>query len=99
MANITDVKNSGLLDSLINSIHPYAIILYGSYLKGEDVETSDIDLLIISKAKKEIDLKKFENILKRKIHVIINQDLKKLPKNLREEIINGFVLYGYLKNG
>lgn len=98
MANIASIKDSGLLDFIVNSIYPKTIILYGSYLRGEDLESSDVDLLIISKAKKEINLKKFEHILKRKIHLMIKQDLKKLQKNLRTEIINGFVLYGCLKN-
>jgi len=98
ITNITNIKESGLLDFLINSTYPNAIILYGSYLRGEDIELSDIDLLIITKKKKELNLEKFEKILKRKIHIILENDLKKLNKNIRIDVINGFVLYGYIKN-
>jgi len=52
------------------------------------VEDSDIDLLIISKVKKRLEIEKFEKILHRKIHIIIEEDLK----NLKQKIINGCVL-------
>ena len=96
--NLIKIKESGLTDYLTNLLYPKSIILYGSFLKGEDIEESDIDLLIISKIKKQIEPKKFENILNRKIHIIIKENLKKLPKNLKLEVINGEVLYGYLKD-
>jgi len=99
MFNIINIKESGFLDFLTDSLHPEAIVLYGSYFRGEDVETSDIDLLIISKAKKKLMTEKFEKILKRGIHIIIEDSLKRLPHELQSEIINGLVLYGYLKNG
>ena len=72
--------------------------MYGSYLSGEDVEKSDIDLLIISKSKKTLKIEKFEKKLNRKIHIITEPKLNKLPEELKSEIINGLVLYGYLKN-
>ena len=96
--NLIKIKESGLVDYLIRLLFPKAIVLYGSYLNGEDVEESDIDLLIISKVKKSLELNKFEKLLNRKIHIIIEEDFKKLPDNLQSEIINGHVLVGYLKN-
>ncbi len=96
--NLMKIKESDLIDYLITSLYPKTIILYGSFFRGEDVKESDIDLLIISKTKKRLELKKFEKILNRKIHIIIKEKLKKLPENLQLEIINGEVLYGYLKN-
>jgi len=97
--NLIKIKESGLTDIIVKSLYPKSIVLYGSYLKGEDIEKSDIDILIISKTKKIMNLASFEKILKRKIHIIVEENLKKLHENLRLEIINGFVLYGYLKNG
>ena len=96
ISNITKIKESGLLDLLTNSIYPQTIILYGSYLRGEDIEKSDIDFFIVSETKKRLDIEKFEKILNRKIHLIIEKDLKNIPKELKLEIINGLVLYGYL---
>jgi len=97
--NLIKIKESKLVDYLITLLYPTAIILYGSYVRGEDIEESDIDLLIISKVKKRFEIESFEKILHRKIHIIIDENLKNLNKNLRQEIINGYVLYGYLKDG
>ena len=71
------------------------IIVFGSYSKGLDTENSDIDLFI---GYKEIDinLKRFEEKLNRKIQ-LFSGDLKKFPKELKENIINGIKLYGWLK--
>ena len=96
ISNLTKIKESGLLDFLINSIYPQTIILYGSYLRGEDIEKSDIDLFIMSKSRKTLEIEKFEKILNRKIHIIIDKNLKNFSKELKLEIINGLVLYGYL---
>ena len=41
-----ELKNSGLINFLWENIHPDAIILYGSYAKGESIESSDIDIFI-----------------------------------------------------
>ena len=68
---------------LISNYYPKLFTVYGSYSIGEDIEESDIDLLIISKTQKTIELKKFEKLLKRNIHLIVEQDFKKLQKNLK----------------
>ena len=70
ISNLKKIKESGLLKYLIDNFYPKAIILYGSYLKGEDIESSDIDLCIIFKSKSKIDVSKFEKRLKRKIHIL-----------------------------
>jgi len=95
--NIIKIKETGFLDYLIKSLYPKTIVLYGSYLRGEDIESSDIDLLIISKTKKRLETEKFERILKRRAHIIIEPDIKELTSELKSEVINGLVLYGYLK--
>ncbi|PIN90647.1 hypothetical protein COU57_02995 [Candidatus Pacearchaeota archaeon CG10_big_fil_rev_8_21_14_0_10_32_14] len=98
MFNMMKLKESEVVEFISNSMHPQAIVLYGSYAKGEDVEKSDIDIFILSKIKKNLDFGKYENLLKRKIHIINEERLNKLQKNLEYEIINGIVLKGYLKN-
>ena len=52
--SLFDVKNI-----IINKIAPKTLIFFGSYQRGEDIEWSDIDLLAVSKVKKEIDLEKY----------------------------------------
>ena len=47
------------LKSLIaEELNPKSIIVFGSYSKGEDIESSDIDILVVSKVKKEINFNK-----------------------------------------
>lgn len=96
--NLVKLKESGLVDFLINSIYPKAIVLYGSYLRGEDILESDIDLFVLSNTKKNFNLKKFETKLKRKIQLIVGKDFSRLNKNLKIDVFNGLVLYGYLEN-
>jgi len=61
---------------------------------GEDIESSDIDLLIATKGKKNFDFKKFEKSLKREINPIIVDDLNKLEQPLKNQIYNGVALLG-----
>jgi predicted nucleotidyltransferase len=83
-----------LKDKLIEFLSPKSITLFGSYSRGEDIEESDIDILIISKIKKEINLSNLENKLKRKINIMIIDDLKKLDSIMIKKIYNGINLYG-----
>lgn len=83
-----------LTEFLTSSFWPKLIVVFGSYARGEDIEQSDIDILVISKIKKELNLKKFEKKLKRKINLLVIDKLEKLDKNLIKKIYNGIVLYG-----
>lgn len=89
IANLILIKSSGLIEGLKEK-YPKSIILFGSYDKGEDIETSDIDLFIDSKEFK-IDLKKFEEILKRKVHLIFKEQGN---KSLLGSINSGTILFG-----
>lgn len=83
-----------LKKELIETIAPNAIVLFGSYSKGEDIESSDIDILILSKSKKEINVSNFEKKLKRMINIMQINNLSKLDKNIIKKINNGIILYG-----
>lgn len=74
--------------------YPELAVVFGSYSIGEDVEKSDIDLLIVSKSKKDIDLKKFEKELSREINLIKVDSLNKLEKPLLDKIYNGMIICG-----
>ncbi len=89
-----ELQTSGLVNFLWENLHPSAIILYGSYAKGEAIENSDIDIFIVGKEKK-ISIEKFENIFEREIHLMFEENPKKIPKRLRSNLINGVVLKGY----
>ncbi len=79
---------------IAESLYPKAIILFGSYSLGEDVESSDIDIAIISKTGKELDLKKFEAKLKRNIHITTASSPEKVEINIRKKIARGIILHG-----
>jgi len=91
-----ELNESGLVDFLWNSLSPDAIILYGSHAKGEATEESDIDIFIIGK-EREINIAEFEKKLGKRIHLMFERDIKKISKELLNNLINGIVLKGYLK--
>ena len=100
--NILVLEQSGLLDELEEKYNYPAINLFGSLANGEDRKESDIDLVVISATKKDIDLKKFEKTLKKEIQVLNFTEkefleLAKKNKELLNNIINGIVLRGMVK--
>src|SRR3989344_5793018 len=76
--NLLSLKN--LISELKNNYYPSMILLFGSYSRGEDLENSDIDLLIITKSKKDIDLRKFEKEMARKINLSLIDNVHQLDK-------------------
>jgi len=83
-----------LKDSIVEFCYPKAIVLFGSYLRGEDIESSDIDLFVLSQNKKDLNLSNFELSLNRKINVLFAKNLSDLDMNIQTKIKNGFVLEG-----
>ncbi|MBI4015270.1 MAG: nucleotidyltransferase domain-containing protein [Candidatus Aenigmarchaeota archaeon] len=96
MDNILSIKESGLIDFLDRNCMPDAIVLFGSFSRGEDVKESDIDLFMVAK-EKQLDIAKFEKYLDKQINIIWEENFNRLSKELRNNIINGIVLHGYLK--
>jgi len=94
MVNLVELHQSQLIHDLENKATPDTIILFGSYAKGEDTEQSDIDIFIQAKEKK-IDLKKYK--LQRKIHLHFVEDIKRLPKELQNNVGNGIILHGFVR--
>jgi len=93
---ILRIKQSNLLDDIYDSCQPNSVILFGSSSKGEDIEESDIDLFIQAKEKK-LNLKKYEKVLKRKVTLFFQENFSKLSNELKNNILNGIVLRGYIK--
>ena len=94
---ITNLYKSNLIDYLTKELNPSLIILFGGVRKGEYDKNSDIDIFIETTLNKELNLKDFEKILHHKIDLFIESDVKKINKNLQNNIINGIKLSGYLK--
>jgi predicted nucleotidyltransferase len=89
ISNLLQLEKSGIIE-LLTEHYPKAIILFGSYNKGEDIESSDIDLYLDSK-KFKIDVQKFEKKIKRKIHLIFKEEA---TDELLESINQGAILFG-----
>ncbi|MDD5650503.1 MAG: nucleotidyltransferase domain-containing protein [Candidatus Nanoarchaeia archaeon] len=95
--NLHKLYKSNLLNYLEEIYeYPNTILLFGSYLRGEDIIKSDIDILIVTDKNKKLNLEKYEKLLKRKIN-IHETDLKNSDKEFLNNIINGLVLYGKLR--
>lgn len=94
--NQIKMYESGLVDYLEEKIMPNCIVMFGSYAKGTDIQTSDIDLFVEAKEEK-IELDKFEEKMGRKIHLIFEKEFKDLSKELKNNIINGVTLQGSLR--
>ncbi|MBU0979741.1 MAG: nucleotidyltransferase domain-containing protein [Nanoarchaeota archaeon] len=94
--NIRRLHESGLVEHLRKELDNPTIILFGSYAKGEDTESSDVDLFIKTRGSAKVDMEPFEKKLNRTIQLFTGT---KLPKNrhLANNIINGITLNGFLE--
>ncbi len=94
--NISSVLQSKLIEFIEEKLMPKSIVLFGSYQRGEDIEKSDIDLFVECK-KEELDTSSFEKKLGRKIELHYNDNFNSFSKELKNNIINGIVLSGFLE--
>jgi len=91
------LHETGLVKFLKEKLsEPNSIVLFGSAARGEDIEKSDLDLLVVAQ-EKELDLTEFEQELKREINLqfITKRELKQ-NRELANNIANGTVLAGHL---
>lgn len=100
--NRDKLVNSDLIEFLKKEFNLPVIILFGSFERGEDNKNSDVDMCIISEAKKEVDIKKYEKTINRKIqlHIFSSKEFKNLRiknKELFKNIINGYKIYGLIE--
>lgn len=98
--NLNALRNSGLIESLKDNYNPEAIILFGSFAKAENIDKSDIDILIITHSKKEVNLNIYEKKLKHKIQLFLHspsdiEAMKVKNKKLLNNFVNGIKLEGY----
>ncbi len=95
--NLSALQDSGFL-AILQRCNPKTIVLFGSYAKGEDVETSDIDLLVITNSKgiPGLNLNEYERKLQRVINLTFLPSLEKSSSEFKNAVANGIVLQGYL---
>ncbi|MFT4303460.1 MAG: nucleotidyltransferase domain-containing protein [Candidatus Woesearchaeota archaeon] len=92
--NLCQIYEYGLVDFLENEYLGATIILFGSYSRGEDLFNSDIDIAIIGRKEKNINLIVFESKFDRKININYYDSFKNIHKNLKENLANGIILSG-----
>ncbi|MBI4145687.1 nucleotidyltransferase domain-containing protein [Candidatus Woesearchaeota archaeon] len=96
LRNLGRLQDSGLVEFLHKEYSaPEAIILFGSYSRGEDTKRSDIDIAIVTKRKIAHSLPRFERALGRRIQ-LHEIELDRVSKEFLTSLANGIVLRGYL---
>jgi len=88
------MKLNDLINFIENGFHPSLIILFGSLTNLEINKNSDIDIAIISKFNPKMDFSRFEKKLKKEIQLFRFDSIEKINKELRNSILNGYVLRG-----
>ena len=97
MFNFTfKIKETGVIEYIKNKTLPSSIVLFGSCAKGEYKKNSDIDIFVEAQETR-LDISKFEKILKRNINLLFEKELMNLSAELRNNILNGIILYGFVK--
>ena len=94
--NLSSLFQSGLIDFLEEKLAPNSIVVFGSYRRGEDTEDSDIDLFVET-VEENIDVTKFGKKLNRKIQIHFKKEFTNYPKELKNNIINGIAVQGFLE--
>lgn len=101
--NLNFIYQSGLVEFLIEHFgNPKAIVLFGSFRKGEDFSTSDIDIAIEDETEEYKTfrlvtlIENFEREIGRKIQIhLFNR--KNIDNHVFNNIANGIVLAGFLE--
>jgi predicted nucleotidyltransferase len=91
---IEKLVQSGLIGYLIQKLQPEAIILFGSFRRGDSTKESDIDLFVLTHTPKPLDLAAYEKYLKHKIDLHSHKRLSELHGPLLNNVVNGIKLYG-----
>ncbi len=94
--NLEQLYASGLVNFLITACkRPRAIICFGSYARGDDIETSDIDIALIGGQEPKLNLDGYILKFNRQIslHYIF---LSKISDDFKANLCNGIILEGAL---
>ncbi len=99
--SIQKIRASGILTYLDGALGiPIAVFLFGSYAKAENRPGSDIDLFVMTRTKRQIDVSAFEKKLKAPIQLFVHtpeeiDTLKTKNPHLLNNMINGVKLAGF----
>jgi hypothetical protein len=92
LINLDSLYSSEVIDDLVELYsYPEAIVLFGSFSKGEDTEDSDIDIAVITSETHDYE----EMVMNRPVSVTEFRD--EIPGNMLETLANGVTIYGHLE--
>ena len=95
--NIKKLYSTEIVDYLIEFYNaPEAIVVIGSYARGEDHEKSDVDIIIITNSNKIPKTLEYSRKIARKIHILA-LNYKDMSKEFYINLINGIKLNGYIR--
>jgi DNA-binding transcriptional ArsR family regulator len=89
--NLWKLAESGVVQELWNKSAPEAVVLFGSFSKGEDTHQSDVDLALVEGRTVEPDTK----VIGRQVSAV-DVNLDEARDGFLETLANGIVLRGYL---
>lgn len=92
--NLRNIYISGLSDYFETELAGGTVVLFGSYSRGEDTNTSDIDIAVVERTDKMLHLEEYEKALNRRINVNFYKSWAGIHKYLKNGILNGILLHG-----
>ncbi len=101
--NLEMIYETQIIETILKNIPTCrSIILFGSYRKGDDIETSDIDIAVETLDNEEINIFELGTIkefgYRKNIKVnVLKFSRNKIDLNLFANLVNGIVLYGFLE--
>ncbi len=88
-------KLKKVIEYINSELHSPTIILFGSLSKLEAKKDSDIDLAILTKIRKKINLEKYEKEMRRKIELFVFESISNVnSKELKTNILNSYIMQG-----
>ncbi|MBI4181975.1 MAG: nucleotidyltransferase domain-containing protein [Candidatus Aenigmarchaeota archaeon] len=95
--NVRLLYESGLAAHLVEQFPGCAVIVFGSFAKGEDTLTSDVDVAVVGHRGKALDLRRFEKVLMKEIRVNAYPSFRGMERELLGNILGGILLSGWIE--
>lgn len=95
--NIMQLYETGLAEFLREKFAGCAVIVFGSFAKGEDTHISDIDIAVIGSKRRDMDMSGFEKKLGREIRANHYKSFKEISGELKDNILGGILISGWIE--
>jgi len=97
--NIHKIRDSGLIDALNKFYVMPAIAVFGSSACGTDIESDELDFLVVSKNTRKFSrIQEFEKVFNKRIRLFAVKHVKDLKdKLIANNAVNGLMVQGEIK--